>query len=281
MATPATTAPVKKEKRKEPRRGHGPAKAKVSLPDPDGADGVYTIAEPIDGVWPADPEDPRLTVAGIVLGGDGKIDLDAYKDLFTCFAGEPAPDQHPDAENPGVRKGEKIPRGLRIWDDVRAGCTEKDGAGWIASRTSQHEPSKTKWFNIRQCGSWRMAYLLARLQRLYWDDRTAWVAAPITAPSGHEARKEASATPAATEEEAQSKEAAVDTPKAKRARPSAEGDTAQKKRQRQTEPKEKAQSEKAAQQPEQPALKTKLIASNAMATSVRMQQILAARQQQK
>lgn len=251
------------------------------MPKPDGAD-EEPLPEPIDGVWPADPEDPRLTIAGIVLekaskwSGGGKIDVDAYRDLFTCFRGEPAPDQQPDAENPGVRRGEKIPKGLRIWDDVRAGCDEKDGAGWIASRTSKHDGSQTKWFNIRQCGSWRMAYLLARLQRLYWDDRAAWVAAPITAPSGHEAGKEASVASAATAEEAPSKEAVVDTPKAKRARPSAEGDTAQKKRQRQTAPKDEA-----AQQPEQPALKTKLMASNAMATSVRLQQILAARQQQK
>merc|ERR1711957_977416 len=26
-----------------------------------------------------------------------------------------------------------------------------------------------KWFNIQTCGSWRLAFLLARLQRIIWD----------------------------------------------------------------------------------------------------------------
>merc|ERR1719215_2519861 len=81
---------------------------------------------------------------------------------------------------PGVRRGERIPKGLRVWDDIRAGNTDKDGAGWVAVRSaSQLEKKKEKWFNIRSCGSWRMAFLLARLQRLSWDKRAEWLKKPV------------------------------------------------------------------------------------------------------
>lgn len=271
-------------KRQAARKGYGAAKAKIVHNDEDEAAEHPTI----DGVWPADPDDPRLTVAGLKFGGDGKIDIDAYKDLMAVFSREPAPDQHPDPSNPGVRAGEKIPKGLRNWDDVRAGAHEKDGAGWVASRSaSQNEPSKTKWFNIRLCGSWRMAFLLARLQRLHWDERAAWVKASITSASGLESKEvlpkpktpEAQDDKAASSKDvddkpASSKDEAVGTPKAKRARPaSAEGGGSQKKKPRQGEPKDT--------QVPLPALKTKLIDPAAMATSVRLQQILARQQLQK
>merc|ERR1740129_1974196 len=91
---------------------------------------------------PPDPEDERLTVDGLVLDGSGKVEVCAYEDLKPCFAGEAPPDQHPYPDKPGVRHGEKIPRGLKIWDDVRAGATDKDGAGWIAVRVSKDEGKK-------------------------------------------------------------------------------------------------------------------------------------------
>merc|ERR1712151_315379 len=47
------------------------------------------------------------------------------------------------------------------------------------------DKKKEKWFNIKVCGSWRMAFLLARLQRMYWDERAAWLRAPIALP-GHD-----------------------------------------------------------------------------------------------
>merc|ERR1719327_30609 len=55
-----------------------------------------------------------------------------------------------------------------MWDDVRAGGKGKDGAGWVAVRIGPHG-RKEKWFNIRTCGSWRLAFLLARIQRALWD----------------------------------------------------------------------------------------------------------------
>lgn len=117
---------------------------------------------------PADPADPRLTLDGAILNSDGKINVEAYRDLMPAFAGEPQPDMHPYPERPGVRTGEAVAKGLRIWDDLRAGNAFNNGAGWIASRSTKVDGKKEKWFNIQTCGSWRMAFLLARLQRDLW-----------------------------------------------------------------------------------------------------------------
>merc|ERR1719189_1544889 len=131
---------------------------------------------------PFDPLDPRLTLEGIVLDSEGKIDISSYEDLMRAFEHEPPPNFHPNPERPGVRAKEKVPKGLRWWDDIRQGHTEKDGAGWIAVRSaSEHEKKKERWFNIRMCGSWRMAFLLAKLQRAYWDERAAWLRSPANA----------------------------------------------------------------------------------------------------
>jgi hypothetical protein len=110
-------------------------------------------------------------VDGAVCGSDGKIDIEAYEDIIQCWAGEPPPEKHPDPLHPGVRAGEEVPKGLRLWDDVRAGSGKlKDGAGWVAVKTAVGQKSKReKWFNIRTCGSWRLAFLLARLQRALWE----------------------------------------------------------------------------------------------------------------
>jgi len=122
------------------------------------------------GFIAADPVDKRLTVDGAIFMSDGsKLDIDAYADLMTAFANEPLPESHADSGHPGVRLGEHIPKGLRVWDDVYAGASGKDGAGWIAALTSKRTGKKEKWFNIRSVGSWRMAFLLARLQREIWE----------------------------------------------------------------------------------------------------------------
>jgi len=124
------------------------------------------------GFIPADPADPRLRVDGAVCGADGKIDIEAYEDIMDCWKGEPSPQNHPNPLHPGVRNGEEIPKGLRMWDDVRAGNTGKDGAGWVAVKTSVRFGKKEKWFNIRTCRSWRLAFLFARLQREIWERET-------------------------------------------------------------------------------------------------------------
>mmetsp|Transcript_12769 Transcript_12769/g.28205 ORF Transcript_12769/g.28205 Transcript_12769/m.28205 type:complete len:247 (+) Transcript_12769:21-761(+) len=157
------------------------------------------------GFIPADPEDARLTVEGAVCSSDGKIDVESYQDLAAAFAGEPRPERHVFPEKPGVRSGEFVPKGLRTWDDVHAGSSNKDGAGWIAVRSSKRDGKKEKWFNIRTCGSWRMAFLLARLQRAIWehggrtqaaDIKLAAVATPEVTPVKKRPAPDSSATTA-------------------------------------------------------------------------------------
>jgi len=120
---------------------------------------------------PADPEDARLTLDGAVVDAKGKINVGAYEDLQSWYAGEPPPDKHPHPKYPGVQKNEEVLKGMRMWDDLRAGAKDKDGAGWIAARSRKNEPKIEKWFNIRTTGSWRLAFLLARLQLQLWDRR--------------------------------------------------------------------------------------------------------------
>lgn len=153
--------------------GSGAAKAVATVKIEKGASPAVATPEVSSTFcdFPADPDDVRLTLKGLVVDGSGKVKISGYEDLLPHFAGEPAPDLHPNPEKPGVRLGDSVPKSLRMWDDVRAGNTCKDGAGWIAVRgANQHEKKQEKWFNIRVCGSWRMAFLLARLQLLHWDE---------------------------------------------------------------------------------------------------------------
>lgn len=173
------------------------------------------------GFLPADPEDPRLRPEGAVCKEDGKLNVDAYADLHAAYKGEPEPEKHPDPAHPGVRKGELIPKGLRIWDDVSAGNMTKDGAGWIAmySTRARGRPEKTeKWFNIRTCGSWRLAFLLARLQRDLWERRGAAATAAAATAGDHAmpGAAGAGAVPAAA-----GSEPAAATPKGKKRRSTA------------------------------------------------------------
>lgn len=156
---------------------------------------------------PEDPLDARLTLAGAVVGEDGKLDTSAYDDLQSAFAGEPPPNRHPVPGRPGVRTGDEVPKGLRIWDDLRAGgeTAKKDGAGWIASFSAKREDKKKeKWFNIRTTGSWRMAFLLARLQRQLWEagGRQQGAAAPSARTGTAAPTAAAAATAAAGDGEA-------------------------------------------------------------------------------
>jgi len=117
---------------------------------------------------PSDPEDARFTPDGAIRTNDGKIDVEAYRDLMPAFAGEPAPDAHPYPDRPGVRAGEIVPRGMRTWDDQRAGNLSNNGAGWIVSRSSKVEGKKRKV--VQHSNLWELAdgFLLARLQRELW-----------------------------------------------------------------------------------------------------------------
>jgi hypothetical protein len=247
------------------------------------ADGVVAAAPaPTSATLPADPQDRRLTLAGAVLDGEGKIDILAYEDLMPAFEHEPPPNVHPDPERPGVRANEHFPKGLRLWDDIRQGHTKKDGAGWIAVRSaSEHEKKKEKWFNIRICGSWRMAFLLAKLQLACWDERAAWLRSPANATVASAdpttsavaaSTASASATPPqATEVDAQSA-----TPKRRRRRAQPEEPGVQSARKA---PRKTATTGDGAQEQKQPlspkpAEKTPLITSTMLVSSVRLQQVM-------
>lgn len=119
---------------------------------------------------PADPVDRRLTIAGAVCGADGRVDITAYEDITQVWASEPPPDVHPDPMHPGVRRGEEVGPSLRVWDSCNYPSGKaKDGAGWVAVKLCPRG-QRLKRFNIRTCGSWRLAFLLARLQRNLWEN---------------------------------------------------------------------------------------------------------------
>jgi len=79
----------------------------------------------------------------------------AYRAEPTDRTLQPVPSQ------PGLRHENEASdlKDLRPWQDER-------GAGWIVSTAG-----KTAWFSIKKWGSWRLAYLLARLQRTLWIER--------------------------------------------------------------------------------------------------------------
>jgi len=211
---------------------------------------------------PPVPEDPRLTVGGAVLGPDGKLDVGAYEDLHTYFAGEPAPPKHPMPEKPGVRVGEDVPKGLRTWDDLRAGAAGKDGAGWIAVRARKNEPKKEKWFNIRTCGSWRLAFLLARLQRELFERGVG-----IRPGSAEAAAKDGESTAGGDAPVAAVGKAS--TPQKRKAPADAKASA-----------RKKAKAEARPPAPPVAPKTTPAISADVLAGSVRVQQILAARRAQ-
>lgn len=137
--------------------------------------------------WRPDPRDPRFTVQGAMVDEHGSIQVSEYEDFRTWFNGEPEPDDHPDPDRPGTRPGEEIPRGIRSWDDVRSGCNNKKGGGWISVRALKG-PGKDKWFSKSKTGSWRLSFLLSRLQREVWVHRGLLESAPT-----RQARAKASA----------------------------------------------------------------------------------------
>lgn len=119
-------------------------------------------------VIPDDPDDERLTLAGAVCDSRSRLVLSGYNDLKSHFAGEPPPDEHPHPDYPGLRI-EELPggedevslQGLKSWSDPR-------GAGWVASKRDGSGRAENRWFSASTWGSWRLAFLLAKLQREVW-----------------------------------------------------------------------------------------------------------------
>ncbi|CAE8640056.1 unnamed protein product, partial [Polarella glacialis] len=120
-------------------------------------------------VFGEDPADPRLTAEGAVCDQQFRLVLSSYNDFKSCFAREPPPIRHPDPLWPGLRL-EEIPggeravslEGLRNWSDAK-------GSGWIATG-KVGKSNLSRWFSSKVWGSWRLAFLLAKVQREVWTD---------------------------------------------------------------------------------------------------------------
>mmetsp|Transcript_110435 Transcript_110435/g.263251 ORF Transcript_110435/g.263251 Transcript_110435/m.263251 type:complete len:1337 (+) Transcript_110435:32-4042(+) len=128
-------------------------------------------------------EDPSLKVEGAVVDDFGvlvtsyyKRFIQAFKDAEKARADVAAPTG---LKRPGVRAGEAVPENIRFWDDSlgrRKGVVhskESWGAGYIAKPVKQDDLKRggSKWFNVKTWGSWRMAFVLARLQQQVYQKR--------------------------------------------------------------------------------------------------------------
>eukprot|EP00927_Polykrikos_kofoidii_P012332 TRINITY_DN15315_c0_g1_i2.p1 TRINITY_DN15315_c0_g1~~TRINITY_DN15315_c0_g1_i2.p1 ORF type:complete len:1392 (-),score=259.94 TRINITY_DN15315_c0_g1_i2:84-4208(-) len=144
-------------------RKHGLPVAKGSSGgNPKAAAGVLAIPT-ID--FCADPDGDILSVSRAVCDDQGRLVLAHYKSLKAHFAGEVPRERQPDPSRPGIRANEQEgidpTEYMRIWSDA-------GGAGWIAQRPSAKR-TEQRWFSIRTWGSWRLCFLLARLQRDVWS----------------------------------------------------------------------------------------------------------------
>jgi len=169
-------------------------------------------------------EDPSLQAEGAVVDDNGalvnsyyKRFIQAFKDAEKARADVAAPTG---LKRPGVRPGEEIPDLVRFWDDSlgrRKGVVhsrESWGAGYIAIplkgvvHTTEDKKKRSKWFNVKTWGCWRMAFVLARLQQQVWKQRyeTAVRNGEIEGVSPEDLEGEA-ATPEAKDKKAKPAEA--------------------------------------------------------------------------
>jgi len=123
--------------------------------------------------------DERLTVRGALLDFKGLLQSSQYLGFKEHYAAEPPRAQHPNPDRPGLRAEEAadldLLRNLTNWSD-------KGGWGWKALNKVTKQ---TKWFNGRKFGSWRLCFLLARLQRDVWARvEAAQAASSASAPAG-------------------------------------------------------------------------------------------------
>jgi len=115
-----------------------------------------------------DPQDAKLSLAGAVYdSATGDLELDTYKSLKELFQRDGLV-RLPVAALPGTFLGEAPPAGVRHWEDAR-------GKGWVATHPSQKvvKVLRAKWFGVGTWKSWRLAFLLARLQRQAWEAQDA------------------------------------------------------------------------------------------------------------
>eukprot|EP00746_Dinoflagellata_sp_MGD_P067239 gnl/MRDRNA2_/MRDRNA2_27756_c0_seq1.p1 gnl/MRDRNA2_/MRDRNA2_27756_c0~~gnl/MRDRNA2_/MRDRNA2_27756_c0_seq1.p1 ORF type:complete len:562 (+),score=92.55 gnl/MRDRNA2_/MRDRNA2_27756_c0_seq1:85-1770(+) len=123
-----------------------------------------------DNAHSHEPTDPRLEVAGAIFDDDGSLCLAAYSDLKLLFADV---EVWSDPEKPGVRENEfGSLEGVRMWNDEQSRQRGRLYKGWIANRKgscTRRGGVSQRWFSVQTWGSWRLAFLLAKLQRALWD----------------------------------------------------------------------------------------------------------------
>lgn len=127
--------------------------------------------------------DPVFTVHGAICDERGMLStkfyrtfIQAFKELEQARGVDVAAPKCEVKRPPGIRRGETSVHGLSTWDDTangRKSANGRWGAGWKASHTQPEldDAPKSVWFNVRIWGSWRFAFVLARLQRQVWCER--------------------------------------------------------------------------------------------------------------
>lgn len=121
----------------------------------------------------------ELSVDNAVTDEKGNLLLNHYcRNFSAAFRTDPI-----DADDRrGVRPDETPPQGLKSWSSQRGRkrsrngepCEDTKGAGWFATRPGvQAKGSKSRWFNVNTFKSWRLAFLLAKLQLEVWEARDA------------------------------------------------------------------------------------------------------------
>jgi len=111
-------------------------------------------------------DESLLTLNGAAVDEDGDLLTGLYQDLWPHFCREAPRWMHPDPRRPGVRSTELYAsfEGLSTWSDAK-------GCGWIAKASGEGmaPPGRTRWLSLKRWGSWRLAFLAARLQKEVWD----------------------------------------------------------------------------------------------------------------
>lgn len=173
------------KKTKRPDKGAAVSPAKVAKGSQPEKDAEKAPAKAAKGryEWPPDPQEERMTVAGAICDAQSRLQLSAYTDLRKWFQGEPSEMRHPDSSKPGLRQEELAGGTAAVSLDGLQNWSDDKGAGWRTMRKAVAGKNKTesRWFGANSWGSWRMAFLLARLQHQVWQRAAQAPEAPVAA----------------------------------------------------------------------------------------------------
>jgi hypothetical protein len=129
--------------------------------------------------------DPALQADGAVCDEKGYLLREYYKKFREAFKEKERSriDLISSTVNrrPGMRDGEEWPSSMRVWDDSKSDrkryVRDKNGkrvvstswgAGWIAEYPFAKKGTSATWYNVKAWGTWRLAFVLARLQYSVW-----------------------------------------------------------------------------------------------------------------